>query len=262
MLKFKIEDWYDLHGGKSFHILLEPGLNILVGPNGSGKTTAIRQIKGQCKRNHINVFSYDNLSDGNSNQYYGFMQSGQFDILADAMTSSEGQRIIVNFGNKIALLRNLVEKASISDDKKCVALIDGADSGLDIPGINSIKDVFINTIIPHANKCGVELYVLISTNNYEFTIDCPNVISVKSGIRLSLSGYDDFRKFILNYNKKGSKSNGKKKQRKDSASREKEPSPSNNADSKESGESTSASVRKGYHAWMSRIRSDEPDGSP
>ena len=53
---------YDLYKKKT--ITIKEGLTVLVGCNGIGKTTLLRQIKDHCKKEDIPVLSFDNLKEG------------------------------------------------------------------------------------------------------------------------------------------------------------------------------------------------------
>lgn len=204
-MKFKIHDWYDLHNGRGFSIDLQPGLNILVGPNGSGKTTAIIQINEYCKENNISFVKYDNYTDGGTHSYGSFLMKGDMESLAIASSSSEGQGIIFNLGQWIPNVRKMISNTCTKDNKVCMVLLDAIDSGLDINNINEVKSVFKNIIIPHAKEIGAELYVVISTNNYEFIKD-ELCFSIKSGTIKKFSNYEEYARFIKTY-WKGSKSN-------------------------------------------------------
>ena len=254
MLQFKIDDWYDIHDGKSFNLTINPGVNVIIGPNGSGKTTAINQIEQKSHKRKIPCFKYNNLTDGNNNALDGYISSNRLEALVCAMSSSEGQRILVNFGNTLAKLRYMIENVARSsmEKKKCVVLIDAIDSGLDIAAIAQIKDLFNRVVIPSAKEQGVELYVVISANNYEVITGYRNVFSAKSGARVSIKSYEGFREFILNFDKEGSADNGKEKQEL-SSSGETESGSDSVEDSAESGWKAKGFVRQRHRKGMSGV---------
>ena len=76
MKKFKItRDPYD--DNKIFakaSVSIEPGVTVLVGCNGAGKTTMLRMIENQLKERKEPYLCFDNLREGNSSamQRYGF----------------------------------------------------------------------------------------------------------------------------------------------------------------------------------------------
>ena len=55
-------DDYKLYNRKT--IAINPGVTVLTGCNGTGKSTLMRLMKEQLERGEIPVYLYDNLHDG------------------------------------------------------------------------------------------------------------------------------------------------------------------------------------------------------
>lgn len=173
-----------------------PGLTTLVGCNGSGKTTLMQLIKEQLKKDKdALVLSYDDRTDGQSNlmSYFGAM--GYTDRLVDMFVSSEGERISRGLGLFAQGLRQKIGKAN---PKQLWIFMDAVGSGLSIDGILDIKD-FVNTVI--MDNLGIEVYFVISTNEYEFTIGSDS-IDVTTFDHLHFKSYEEYRKFVLKTSKK------------------------------------------------------------
>ena len=65
----KIKTWRDPYGEgfnicKKREIEIEPGLTVLVGCNGAGKTTMLHNVAEELKNENIPVFQFDNTRDG------------------------------------------------------------------------------------------------------------------------------------------------------------------------------------------------------
>ena len=94
-------------------VAFEPGVTVLIGCNGCGKTTLIRQIKRLLDKEDIPYVAYDNLHDGGSNarQKAGFY--GDVEFMATSMCSSEGENIVLNMGNMARSMGGLTRKLLI-----------------------------------------------------------------------------------------------------------------------------------------------------
>ena len=69
MRVIEIEQSPHYEGKKFFlynHLDFDEGVTVLVGCNGSGKSTIIGNIKRYCKKNNIDCVQFDNLQDGAS----------------------------------------------------------------------------------------------------------------------------------------------------------------------------------------------------
>ena len=173
-----------------------PGLTTLIGCNGSGKTTLMQLIKEQLKKdNDALVLSYNDRTDGQSNlmSYFGAM--GNTDRLIDMFVSSEGERISRGLG---LFAQGLRQKIGRANPKQLWILMDAVGSGLSIDGILDVKD-FANAVI--MDNLGIEVYFVISTNEYEFTIGSDS-IDVTTFDHLLFTSYEEFRKFVLKTSKK------------------------------------------------------------
>ena len=71
-------------------------LRFLVGCNGIGKTTLLNNIEEFLKKDNIPVLHFNNLSDGGSNARSEKAFMGDFNFLAQSMSSSEGENIVLN----------------------------------------------------------------------------------------------------------------------------------------------------------------------
>lgn len=219
MLDIKVwRDPYDI--GVTFtkakNIELKEGLTVLVGCNGSGKTTLLKNIESQCKKEHINVYSYNNLHDGGHNALSGYLFHGEMNMLADIAFRSEGEAISNNLGYQAVKFRQfLVEgeeadlgtkifmdeedynrdkEARMSSNKR-VMLFDAIDSGLSIDQVREIKHLF-NLMIDDAESIGLELYIIVSCNEFELARD-EQCLVVTSGKYADIHTYAKFEKLIL-----------------------------------------------------------------
>lgn len=196
MRTFKVEKDYFEEGFNLFkksNIKIEPGLTVLVGCNGTGKTTLLNHIKSELKRDNIIHLSFDNLIDGGANARQVAGIRGNMEWLATATLSSEGENIIMNIANMAQKIGATIRKNTDADE--LWILLDAIDSGLSVDNIIEIKNLF-NLIIEDGKKNGTDVYIIISANEYELARNeqCFDVYNCEY---ITFKDYEHYRKFII-----------------------------------------------------------------
>lgn len=221
-----IKTWRDPYGeGFSTcwkrEVEISPGVTVLVGCNGAGKTTLIKNIWDDLKRHDIPVLSYDNLREGGTHSIGESMFYGDMNLAATAFCSSEGENITINLQKLAAGLRKFTHTGRMEDkisrlaaafsdkEKKEITskerwiLLDAMDSGYSIDNVIEMKD-FFDLVIEDGKNAGVEVYIVISSNEYELAHGS-NCLDVTSGKHVSFESYEDYKKFILKTREKKNK---------------------------------------------------------
>lgn len=189
-------------------VILNEGVTVLVGCNGAGKSTFLLNVKEECKKEELPFFEYNNLVDGGNNSldnlmFFGKLSAGEF---ASRVFSSEGENISANLGDMVAKLSKFIAtgkspfKIGLGNDESIISnkrfiLLDAVDSGYSIDNIIDLKGLF-NVIIEDAKRQNVEVYIIISANEYELA-NGENCLDVVSGDYIKFSDYEDFKRFIL-----------------------------------------------------------------
>lgn len=206
-MKIKIiKDYYDQETiYEKNSVNLKTGLTVLVGCNGSGKTTMLKQIKNHCREENIPILEFDNLHDGGSNSLSAAGFFGDTNFLMEGMTSSEGEVINMNLCKFAGKMGSFVRKHS--DSERLLFLMDAIDSGLSIDYILELKNLLFKTVMDDLNAKGIEVYIVASANEYELAREeqCLDVISCKY---VNINTYDDYRKLVIESRKKKNKRYG------------------------------------------------------
>lgn len=217
---FKLEkdyygEGYSLY--KKKNITIEDGVTVLVGCNGIGKTTLLHQIKDQLKKSNIPVMSFDNLKDGGSRAITAASFYNDFNFMATAMASSEGENIVMNIGNLASNLRQFIKTGETNNRSDRLAnslakamwgdkteekevpkerwlLLDAVDSGLSVDNIVDIKEYLFKTIFE--DKGDVDVYIVVSANEYEMARG-EKCFDVYNGKYVSIKSYERYRNFVL-----------------------------------------------------------------
>ena len=204
-------------------IEIQQGLTVLVGCNGSGKTTLLHNIKSELKKEDIPVFYYDNEKDGGNNSISESIFYGNLSFTATALCSSEGENISLNLSKIASKLRKFVETGDTGDRFNALAktlalkddneennvsnerwiLLDAMDSGYSIDNVIEMKD-FFDLVIKDAKEFGIELYIVISSNEYELAHES-KCFDVMEGKYIQFASYEDYKKFILRTREKKDK---------------------------------------------------------
>ena len=173
-------------------VVFEPGLTVLVGCNGCGKTTLINQIKRRLDKEDIPFVYYDNLHDGGSRSRERAGFYGDIAFLATSMCSSEGENIVMNMGNMARQMGSLSRKHP--DAKELWFLFDAIDSGLSVDNVVDIKEYLFKTVLEH--NVGKDVYFLVAANAFEF---CRNEKCFDTYLckYVDFKSYDEYREFIL-----------------------------------------------------------------
>jgi len=216
--KFKLwKDPYDIGFDlwKKRTIEIKPGVTVLVGCNGIGKTTLLNNIEAELKKENIPVTHFDNLSDGGSNARSEKLFLEDFSFLAESMCSSEGENIFLNLCDLAGKLGDFVKTGvnkgkynpfaeifkSDKEDRKGEELsnerwilFDAVDSGLSIDNIVELKEGLFKTIIEY--KKDKEIYIIISANEYEMA-NGEQCFDVYNGKYITFTDYNEYRNMIL-----------------------------------------------------------------
>lgn len=172
---------------------IKPRLTILVGCNGSGKTTTLWAIKEKYVDDpDFKVFSWDGLTD-KSIMKQRSLDMGNIDALSMLAFSSEGEEINGNVGLIANQIGNYVRNGL---NKDVILLLDGADSGLSVDNIIDLKRFLKELLIPDIENAGHKCYVIIPANEYEL-VNGEECIDVRSGKVVKFTDYEEYRKFIL-----------------------------------------------------------------
>ena len=189
-------------------IEINQGITVLIGCNGSGKTTILSEIKETTK--DIPTYFYNNLT---TNDKESALFHEDYEYMAQLMCASEGESITLKLLHKadelIYLLKNGKKKLSALEEafmsmsgrnnkedkstvKERILLFDAIDSGLSIDQVRDLKEYFFTPLLESYK----DLYIIVSANEYEMCKDYP-CFNVTEGKYVTINSYDDYTKEIL-----------------------------------------------------------------
>lgn len=183
---------YDLYAKKS--VELKPGVTVLVGCNGIGKSTFLSNIKDILQKEDIPYISFDNLNDGGANARSTAGFFGDFNFLGTSLCSSEGENIVMNLGRTAGKIGNFVRKNP--DAKELWVLLDAVDSGLSIDNVVDIKKLLFKEVLEDPRNKDKDVYIIVSANAYEMARNeqCLDVYHMKY---VTIPDYDAYREFVI-----------------------------------------------------------------
>ena len=173
-------------------IILKPGITVLVGCNGYGKSTFLNICQKLLRAADIKYIEFDNLRSGGNTAVGDALLTGDLNLAADMITGSEGEGIFSIFCRKAGCIGDYVRE---TDQKNLFVFIDGID-GLSINAILDLKKDLFDFAIKDAESKGKILYFIIATNDYEMA-SCGNCLDARNMQYVSFNSYEDYRKFIL-----------------------------------------------------------------
>ena len=197
---------------------INPGITMLIGPNGSGKTTALSQLRSLFSTEYDLVKKWnkleinDSIRDLYSSYLYDNVYEETFtkstwgatdhiDRVAQTFENSEGQNMYDYLYYKINEIGQAVTKAIKNNKKGIFLLFDGLDSGLSLDVINTIRKSVLEFIIEtEKTRSNLEVYIICSANSYEFcnNYDCIDVTNQK---HITFTNYEDYEKYFVKEDK-------------------------------------------------------------
>lgn len=175
-------------------VTIQRGLNVLVGCNGCGKSTMMKQFISILEENKLPLIKFDNYFDGGGESIQKAAFFGDFEFVSSMFGASEGERIYQNY---VRILQTIGGKIhhdqQYKDSKYIFVLIDAIDSGLSVDNIIEIKDSF--NFVQEMEKDKV-IFFIVTANEYEMARK-ENCINTRKCKPIKFKSYDDYRDFII-----------------------------------------------------------------
>ena len=195
--KFNLEKEPYEPGEKIFsrkEIVLKPGVTVLVGCNGSGKSSLIKQLCNQLKSEQIPYYSWDDRSQGGQALKSSAALEQDYYTVATLMQSSEGESIMLGMSHISKHLGYYINN-KYKDSSEYWILLDSIDSGFSIDQINDLKQ-YLFDLIQRDHPEGMDIYIVVSANEYEM-VSGEQCFNVQKGKYVTFESYEDYKKFIL-----------------------------------------------------------------
>ena len=149
---------FDIHATKDPIFDLLPGITVLTGCNGHGKSTTMKEIVKFMKDNNHPYLFYDaTMHDVNT--------VTETNTLTYCLQASEGEQVYAIFSEFVAMIRKERERCKWAKHP-LILLIDGIGSGLSIDVIIEIRN-FLCFILDECIIQDVLPYICITSNSYE-----------------------------------------------------------------------------------------------
>ena len=183
---------------------ISPGLTIIVGRNGYGKTTFLRSLEEQITEASTPCVSWNDNEYGRSVGKDRMLHADNMAGLASMMCRSEGETMLASFSEFFMVKAGAAVRHCAKHYKSEIFfLIDQIDSGLDIYQLDEIKDVINNTIIPDLESRHIAGYFLMTANSFEVAEgeDCLDPVTGKHYRFDTLAEYRSYIKSLYDEKK-------------------------------------------------------------
>ncbi len=202
-------------------IEIKPGITVLVGCNGIGKTTLLHNIKDVLRKENIPCMDFNNLSDGGHNARQESLEDQDFTLLSLLSYSSEGECIALNLkkfsevavdfiktgksmkksDKFIRAVETLCKKSDEQEEIKDTIkerwfLFDAVDSGLSVDNIVELKEYFFKALLDLSISSENDIYIIVSANEYEMARG-EQCMDVYNGKYLTFKDYEEYRNMVL-----------------------------------------------------------------
>lgn len=168
------------------------GVTILVGANGTGKTTLLKMLRKQLDREGVLYISHDNLHQGAEYIKGTALMRGRTEVTDALKYSSEGEGIIICIGERAAEIGSFVR--AHPDAEEMWFLFDACDSGLDIKNIQDLKTYLFDEALKDIN--GKQVYIVAAANSYELARG-ERCLDVRTGRYMSFDTYEEYAAFVV-----------------------------------------------------------------
>lgn len=184
------------YGGRAIFgknvITLKPGVTVLTGCNGYGKSTFLDYIEKALRTEGIRYIKYDNLTDGGNNSISAAIFRNSCALAGQMMCSSEGERILINMSQLASKIGAYTRECAHEDE--LWILLDATDSGLSIDRVQELKSDLFGVILEmNPDK---DVYIVVSANEYELCAD-EDCLNIRNGAYRRFRNYEAFRRYII-----------------------------------------------------------------
>lgn len=188
----------------------QPGITMLIGSNGVGKSTLLKQIDSIFNKGSWETIEFN---DEVRNEYACYLYSNEYEEkytkqswlegdntlhqLASTFANSEGQDMWDYLYYKLPDIGNAVRVSKEKELKGIFILLDGLDSGLSLDKLYKLKTDLLDFIIEEETTPDFKVYLICSANSYEF-IEGYNCVEVTDKQRnLTFKNYEEFKSYFL-----------------------------------------------------------------